>query len=324
MRCCFAVIIQQKRLLNNMNNMQWNNFLNSLTELEAYQRKVRQGYVKDRNQYTQTGPQKKGGAPFSKKPPKTRSKSAPAGFGGALEEVEVDQSGFEVHDELEPEIWQDQKLNPEIAETLKEIADDFIRGLEVKVTLEDLTITGSLANYNWSRYSDVDLHLIVDFSKVDDDVNLVKSYFDEARMRWNNNHDIKIKGYDVEIYVENTGEDHISTGIYSILNKKWVVEPKITRKEIDFETARKKAEDIEDRYLRLNQLFEKGEFQNAIDGVDKVKQKIRDMRKVGLESDKMEFSAENIAFKILRRAGVLDNLSKLKYNAYDQSKTMDD
>ena len=87
---------------------------------------------------------------------------------------------------------------------------------------------------------------------------------------------------------------------------------------------RKKAEDIEDRYLILNQLFEKGEIQNAIDGVYRVKQKSRDMRKVGLESDKMEFSAENIAFKILRRAGVLENLSKLKYNAYDQSKTMDD
>lgn len=307
-----------------MNNIQWNNFLSSLNELEAYQKKVRQGYVKDRNQFTQTGPQKKGGAPFSKKPPKTRSKSAPPGFGGALEEIEVDQSGFEVHDALEPEIWQEQKLNPEIAEALREIANDFIEGLEVDVNLEDLTITGSLANFNWSKYSDVDLHLIVDFSKVDDDVKLVKSYFDEARMRWNNNHDIKIKGYDVEIYVENTREEHISTGIYSILNKKWIVEPKITRKEIDFETARKKAEDIEDRYLRLKQVFDDGDFQDAIDGIDRVKQKIRDMRRAGLESDKMEFSAENIAFKILRRAKILNNLSKLKYNAYDQSMTMDD
>ena len=307
-----------------MNNIQWNNFLNSLNELEAYQKKVRQGYVKDRNQFTQTGPQKKGGAPFSKKPPKTRSKSAPPGFGGALEEIEVDQSGFEVHDALEPEIWQEQKLNPEIAEALREIANDFIEGLEVDVNLEDLTITGSLANFNWSKYSDVDLHLIVDFSKVDDDVKLVKSYFDEARMRWNNNHDIKIKGYDVEIYVENTGEEHISTGIYSILNEQWTVEPKITRKDIDFETAKKKAEDVEDRYFRLKALFNNKKYEEVAIGVERVKQKIRDMRKVGLESDKMEFSAENIAFKILRRAKILDGLSKLKYNAYDQSMTVDD
>jgi hypothetical protein len=307
-----------------MNNIQWNNFLNSLNELEAYQKKVRQGYVKDRNRFTQTGPQKKGGAPFSKKPPKTRSKSAPPGFGGALEEIEVDQSGFEVHDVLEPEIWQEQKLNPEIAEALREIANDFIEDLEVDVNLEDLTITGSLANFNWSKYSDVDLHLIVDFSKVDDDVKLVKSYFDEARMRWNNKHDIKIKGYDVEIYVENTGEEHISTGIYSILNEQWTVEPKITRKDIDFETAKKKAEDVEDRYFRLKALFNNKKYEEVAIGVERVKQKIRDMRKVGLESDKMEFSAENIAFKILRRAKILDGLSKLKYNAYDQSMTVDD
>jgi len=56
-----------------------------LQELEAYQRKIRKGYVKKRNKYLSGGPQKTGGAPYTIKPKQTRSKSAPPGFGGAEE-----------------------------------------------------------------------------------------------------------------------------------------------------------------------------------------------------------------------------------------------
>ena len=53
-----------------------------LQELEAYQKKIQKGYVKKRNKYLTTGPQP-AGAPYSKKPKQTRSKSAPPGFGGS-------------------------------------------------------------------------------------------------------------------------------------------------------------------------------------------------------------------------------------------------
>lgn len=52
-----------------------------LQELEAYQRKIRKGYVKKRNRYLSGGPQKTGGAPYTIKPKQTRSKSAPPAFG---------------------------------------------------------------------------------------------------------------------------------------------------------------------------------------------------------------------------------------------------
>jgi hypothetical protein len=55
-----------------------------LQELEAYQRKIRKGYVKKRNRYLTTGPQPSG-APYTITPKQTRSKSAPAGFAGAEE-----------------------------------------------------------------------------------------------------------------------------------------------------------------------------------------------------------------------------------------------
>ena len=66
--------------------MSWKDYLASLNEVEAYQKKVRQGYVKDRDTYYQ-GPQDPGVA-YPNKPKRTRSKSAPPGFGAIGEEVE--------------------------------------------------------------------------------------------------------------------------------------------------------------------------------------------------------------------------------------------
>lgn len=299
-----------------MNGTNWKDFVDSIHEVEAYQKKVRKGYVKDRNKYTQSGPQRQGGAPFDEDPPNTRSKSAPVGFGGALEE-EVEASSFDTNDTLEPEIWEGEEIRPEIRDKLVRIAMDFIKNLPVDVNVKDITLTGSLANYNWSNYSDVDLHIIVDFLEVDENVDLVKSFFDNARMKWNNNHDIKMKGYDVEIYVEDERESHKSSGLYSLLNDDWIKRPKKYRSTIDFPAAKHKAEDIEFQVNIVANLITAKKYETALKNIDRLKNKIRNMRRAGLESRLQEFSIENIAFKILRRNDTLGYLNDLKTKAYD-------
>ena len=292
--------------------------------MEKYQRLVRKGYVKDRNELTQSGKQRKGSAPFTKRPPDVRSKFAPVGFDGLEEELEVDVSGFRIHDELEPQIWDNEEIKPEIREYLLEIARDFIDGLPFEVSIEDVRLTGSLANYNWSRYSDIDLHIVVDFAELDENKKLVKAFFDQKRLRWNDIHDIKIKGYDVEIYVEDLGEEHKSTGVYSIENNEWLTHPEAIDRPIDIDTATKKASDIEQQIASVESLFGSNEFEKVMRHVDRIKNKIKNMRQAGLESEEMEFSPENIAFKLLRRSMLLNKLTKLKYNAYDRSMTLDD
>lgn len=64
-------------------------------------------------------------------------------------------------------------------------------------------------------------------------------------MRWNNTHHISMKGYDVEIYVEDIGEHHIAAGIYSLLEDEWVKKPRKYDPHVDFTGARQKAENIE-------------------------------------------------------------------------------
>jgi hypothetical protein len=245
-------------------------------------------------------------------------------FDKQLEEiVDVDKEGFKIHDTLDQTIWSGENLKPDIKERLIKIVEDFIEGLPVSVSVKDITLTGSLANYNWSKYSDVDLHVIVDFDSVDENTDLVKGFFDAQRGRWNDKHDIKMHGYDVEIYIENDKEEHLSTGVYSIMNDEWLVHPERIERSIDFETAKKKAEDIDGRLQNIKDLYEDNEFQKVMDNVDRLKQKIRDMRSAGLESEEMEYSPENIAFKLLRRSSILNKLTKLKYDAYDDLRSME-
>lgn len=304
-----------------MNGSNWVDFVDSLRELETYQRKVRKGYVKKRNQYTQSGPQKKGGAPYNQAPPNTRSKSAPAGFGGALEE-EVEAASFDSHETLEPRLWDDQELKPIIQRKLVAIAEDFMASLPIGVKITDITLTGSLANYNWSNYSDVDLHIIVDFLSVDENTDLVKAFFDNARLRWNMNHQISMKGYDVEIYVEDVGESHTSSGVYSIVTGEWLTRPKKFQHSIDFSGAQHKAEGIEFQVGVVGNLITAKQLHKALRNIERLKKKIKNMRRAGLESPRQEFSVENIAFKILRRNGTLEFLSDLKEQAYDQLMTV--
>jgi len=303
-----------------MNDIIWQDFVDLVQERADYQTRIKRGYVKGRNKYTKTGPQKKGGAPFDRPPPNSRAKGATAEFGAMEEEVEPES--FEIHDTLVPELWDGLNLKPEITARLMKIADNFIKGFPIPIAIEDVRLTGSLANFNWSNYSDVDLHIVVNFLDIDENTELVKSLFDNARMRWNNKHRITMKGYDVEIYVENTGEEHVSSGIYSVMDEAWIEEPTQKSAPIDFATARQKAQDIEFQINIISNLITARKFKTAIKNIDRLKQKIKNMRRAGLEGPQQEFSIENIAFKILRRDGMLDFLEELKVRAYDEAMTI--
>ena len=309
---------------------EWKDFLGLLTEKkkpnnravsnEPYQQAVRKGYVKDRNTYLKGGPvsTSAGGSGYTRKPPNSRALSAPP----IGEEVETET--FEMREELQPEIWRGNEMWEEVRARLLEIVDDFIDGLDVEVRIEDIRLTGSLANYNWSKYSDVDLHIVIDFAEIDEDTELVKSFFDAARARWNDLHAIDVYGFEIEIYIENIGDLHHSTGIYSVMGDEWIVEPNPREIEIDFASARKKSDNVESRINLIDHMISAGKLAASLKSIERTKLKIRRMRQAGLTSPQKEFSPENIAFKILRRSGTLDRLSQMKYTAYDRHMSLNE
>ena len=288
-------------------------------------RKSGRGLQRSLDWFLSKGPQKKGGYPNKRRPNFSKKKfnniSAPPGAPGGLEE-EVEEDSFIKKDTLSPKIWRDNHLRDRVSKRLTKIANDFMENLDMDVDIEDIRFTGSLANYNWSKYSDVDLHIVVDFSKIDEDTELVKSFFDEVRMRWNDTHDINIYGYEVELYVENVGEPHKSSGVYSLPTHTWITKPDPTTVEIDIPLARKKSDDIATQVHLLRYVVDKGRYEAALKSIDRIKKKIRRMRSAGLSSTEQEFSAENIAFKILRREDILQKLNDLKYDAYDKLMSM--
>jgi len=239
-------------------------------------------------------------------------------FEGLEEAIEASAlKSFEVHDTFDPSIWDDEVLNSEVRSGLLKIANDFLIDLPFNITPKDITLTGSLANYNWSKYSDIDLHIILDFTEVDENLELVRQFFRQIQTNWNNRHDITMKDYEVEIYFQDSNEPHISTGVYSIQNNVWLIKPTPMPVSIDYANVRKKAEEVSDRIDHIEKMMIDDEGEEVLDAVDRLKAKIRRMRKAGLEGAG-QYSVENLAFKVLRRSEELRRLSDLKAKAYDE------
>jgi len=226
---------------------------------------------------------------------------------------------FRLQDELNPKVWDKDELDPKIKEELLKLADDYFNNLGLgNLELDDVIFTGSLANFNWSEYSDFDLHLVFDFSEVNEDVDLVRKYLDAVEKNWKLQHDIKLKDYDVEIYCQDINQEHHSTGIYSLKNDEWLKKPSKENFEPDEELIRKKASIYMKAINELEDQFKDGKTYEQLEKkITKVWKKIKDGRQAGLDREG-EFSVENLVFKLLRRNGYIERFMDLKSKSYDK------
>lgn len=210
---------------------------------------------------------------------------------------------YEFHKELNPQVWIGKELNPTIREKLLEITEAFLDFLELDIDVEDVTLTGSLANYTYTKYSDFDIHIITDFDSYGEDKAVIEDYFNAKKTVWNTTRDITIKGYDVEMYVQNSSEPHHSTGVYSLKDDKWIIEPKPVKDKTEIDPtqiALKKKAMLDIINFALSPECD-------IECAEKAKEKFKELRKIGLEKEG-ELSPENLAFKELRRSGDIERL----------------
>ena len=224
---------------------------------------------------------------------------------------------FETKETLSDQIFEEKKghfvMRDEIKKRLLEVSNDFIESLGVEFFIHDVVLTGSLANYNWSQYSDVDLHILIDFEESKYEMDILKEFFDAKKNVWNEKYDIKIKGYDVEVYVQDVNEEHVSSGVYSILHNKWIVEPEKDKPNIDDRKILEKGEEFGKKIDRLVQ----NPKEITIDQLEDLRKKIKEFRQSGLESGG-EYSYENLTFKLLRRNGYIQKLLRLKTQLTDK------
>ena len=203
-----------------------------------------------------------------------------------------------VNRRLNPKLWENDQLKPEIKSQLIKIAEVFEEFIGIDLDVVVYTLTGSNANYTWTEYSDLDLHIIV---KGMPDAQL-RELFNAKKALWSEEHNITIKGLPVECYVQGEEEPHHSTGVYSLVADQWLEKPKKTKPTLDDAAIKAKKEsvihDIETALLSKD-----------ITKLRSVKDKITKMRKAGLEKAG-EWSTENLVFKILRNLGMIDKLTQ--------------
>ena len=246
-------------------------------------------------------------------------------FESILGEVtsKLDFSSFKMNDTLNPEIWVDENtIDPEIQKTLIKIVNDYYNELDLDIPILDITLTGSLANYNWSKYSDVDLHIIFDANELGENKDMIKDLLDIKTRAWNLKHDIKVKGFDVELYLQPEDQPHHSTGVYSLQNSEWVTEPQIVDVDLDKETITKKYNTILKSVEEIQKDMDEDKYEDVVKQLDKLKDKIKKMRQSGLDTGG-EFSSENIVFKLLRRNDIMEKIDDMLVTAYDKSVSLD-
>lgn len=246
------------------------------------------------------------------------------------ETADIDFSSFTPQQELNPKIWPNGKINSRVRLRLMDIADDFFATLKIDwLKPLDILLTGSMANYNWSKYSDFDLHLLLNFSDVDENVDFVHEYFTAKKKLWNEEHEnLMIYGFPVEVYVQDVSEPLVSNGIYSLYKNKWVVEPsKDAIKSLGNEKETIKAKAIE-TMKKIDALYNATfnisygyDGEKIIAQIKKLINIIKGIRKESL-SNGGEMSAGNIFFKILRRTGYIEKLFTAKTLAYDRKESI--
>jgi len=212
------------------------------------------------------------------------------------------------------------KMQDSVREKLLIITDKFVEFLGVDFFVYDVILTGSLANYNWSEYSDVDLHVLIDYDESDHSNALLAEFFAAKKQVWNTQHDITIKNFEVEMYVQDAKEPHISSGVYSVLNNKWVVEPQKSKNFVVDRGILEKGEE----YASLIELLGRKHIQgqDVTKEVDAIKKKIKRFRQSGLDKGG-QYSYENLTFKLLRRNGYIKKLIDLKKEVVDNKLSVD-
>ena len=231
---------------------------------------------------------------------------------------------FDLQDELNSKIWIKTKgdnyvISQKVREKLLEIAYEFIESLKVDVIVSDVHLTGSLVNFNWSQYSDFDLHIIADFNQFPKkSLPLYEELFKLKKTIFNSEQNIKIYGYDVEVFVQDENEKGHSAGIFSLISNDWLEKPKKEKFEVNKSILKKKKDQWTEKIDKiLESAEEEKDLQKSKKIIDNLKTKLKEYRKIGLEKGG-EMSYENLVFKYLRRSGHIEKLFSFKKEKRDK------
>lgn len=206
---------------------------------------------------------------------------------------------------LNDKIWQNNgRIVPTVREKLLQISKRFLDDFITPVTVKNIYIVGSIASYQWTPTSDIDVHITVDINEPHADKS-TDDYFDLKKDSFNKSHNIFIKGFKVEININEESAEQKQfwkdKPVYDLYNEKWIKKPNFNTRKLD-----------DPLVLEISSYFEKLikkmiRDENPYYDFRKLKSTIKSLRKRGLEYDG-EYSIGNLVFKNLRNSGANEKL----------------
>ena len=210
---------------------------------------------------------------------------------------------IEVHDILNPKLYNGMEMKQEVFDKLTEIYKEFLDFIDIPLNIVDVEVVGSNASYNYNENSDIDLHIIVNSEVTYVEPTILRQLYNDRKGSFNRDYDISVEGIPVELYIEDVNDGNATNGRYSLLKQQWVIEPKPIHYEIP---------DISQDLMSYQ---EKCASLLLSDSAEEVRQFINDlymMRKLGL-AEGGEASTGNLIFKELRSMNMLQDLKDHYY-----------
>lgn len=222
---------------------------------------------------------------------------------------------LQFHQRLNPHLWHDRRLRPEVRLKLLQAGIAFYRFLDLpSLRISDIVLTGSNAAFNYTSLSDIDVHLLVAYHNTSCPT-LADNFFNTKRNLWNRTYTIAVHGHPIELYVEDTADPAYSNGVFSILHNHWLKRPTPRPTPPDDPALRLKVDSYADEIDTLLAADPKRS------DVDDLLQRLRKMRISGLLSGG-EFALENLTYKMLRGLGYLQRLADKRVELRDKSLTL--
>jgi predicted nucleotidyltransferase len=208
----------------------------------------------------------------------------------------------------------DELLKDKVRDKMLEIVDEFLADLkeqDIKIKVDDILLIGSNASYNYTKDSDIDLHILADAKATTYSSEVAAALYSAYRTIFNKNLDISIYDIPLEIFVETEDNTRVSNGIYSVKKNKWVKKP--VREDIpeyDADSLNKLVDKWEDKCKKLIYDIKADKLDDEVKVVNLLEDIYDKLRKKGIA--KGEYSVDNLAFKELRNKGYLDQLKEYR------------
>ena len=217
--------------------------------------------------------------------------------------------GFEPHTELNPKLWQGDRLQPDVESALIKIAQDFKRFIDIPFDVVDVRITGGQVSYFYTEHSDLDLHLVADFDSVNCDREAAE-LFDTKRLLYKEKFQITARGIPVELYVENLDHPAVSAA-YSVMKRTWITRPQRDIGPFDVNMIEHLTQ-VWDTVIRHS--LQSKDIKIARKTMDL----LRKFRLLGLKNQG-EYSTANLVYKTLRNSNIIRNLQNFIDQEHDRT-----